>query len=96
MGQYKIIRTDTADAGLRKIILSIAENFGTETAVKKLDDIERQISLLSDHPYMGMDPKYMVLRRQKFKVLILEKNLVFYKINEAKRLVTVYAIVRCV
>lgn len=39
MGQYKIIRTDTADAGLRKIILSIAENFGTETAVKKRQNL---------------------------------------------------------
>ena len=27
MGRYRIIRTDTADAGLRKIILYVAANF---------------------------------------------------------------------
>ena len=40
MIKYKILRTDTADSGLRKIILSIAENFGVETALEKLDVIE--------------------------------------------------------
>ena len=34
MTKYKILRTDTADSGLRKIILSIAENFGVETALE--------------------------------------------------------------
>ena len=35
----------------------------------------------------------MVLRRQGYKVLVLEKNLVFYKVDEAKKVVTVYAVV---
>ena len=35
----------------------------------------------------------MVLRRQGYKVLILEKDLVFYKINETAKVVTIYAIV---
>lgn len=39
-----------------------------------------------------MDPKYMVLKRQGFKVLILEKDLVFYKINEKEKVVTIYAV----
>ena len=89
---YSIIRTDTADAGLRNIVLYIAEHFGAETALEKLDEIEAQINSLAENPYIGMDPKYMVLRRQGYKVLILEKDLVFYKINETDKLITVYAI----
>jgi toxin ParE1/3/4 len=58
----------------------------------RLDRIEREISILAEHPYAGIDPRYMVLRRQGFKVLILEKDLVFYKINEAEKIVTIYAI----
>ena len=50
MIKYKILRTDTADSGLRKIILSIAENFGVETALEKLDVIEKQIALLEENP----------------------------------------------
>ena len=93
MTKYKILRTDTADSGLRKIILSIAENFGVETALEKLDVIEKQIALLEENPFLGMDPHYMVLKRQGYKVLVLDKDLVFYKINEAEQTVIIYAIV---
>ena len=93
MTKYKILRTDTADSGLRKIILSIAENFGVETALEKLDVIEQQIALLEENPLLGTAPHYMVLKRQGYKVLVLDKDLVFYKINEAEQTVIIYAIV---
>ena len=89
---YTLLRTETADSCLRKIVLFIAEKFGNETALDRLDRIEREISILAENPYAGIDPRYMVLRRQGFKVLILEKDLVFYKINEAEKIVTIYAI----
>lgn len=93
MGKYTVIRTDTADAHIHKIILYIAEEFGTDVALEKLDELEGQIMRLADNPYLGMDPRYMVLRRQGYKVLVLEKNLVFYKIDETRKIVTVYAVV---
>lgn len=93
MANYSVIRTDTADAFIHKIILDIAEKFGVEVALKKLDEMEKQIMLLSDNPYIGTDPRYMILRRQGYKVLITEKNLVFYKIDEKQKVVTVYAVV---
>lgn len=91
--KYCVERTETADAGIRKIILYIAQNFGNEVALEKLDELEEQIMKLADDPYIGTDPRYPVLRRQGYKVLILEKDLVFYKINERSRIVTVYAVV---
>ena len=48
---------------------------------------------IADNPYIGTDPRYMILRRQGYKVLITEKNLVFYKIDEKEKVVTVYAVV---
>ena len=89
---YTIIRTDTADSCLTNIILYIAEKFGKDTALKKLADIEKSINALADDPYAGMEPRYMTLKRQGFRVLILKKDLVFYKINETDRIVTIYAI----
>ena len=76
--KYEVIRTDTADAGIRKIILYIAQNFGNTVALEKLDDIEKRILQLGEDPYIGTNPRYSILRRQGYKVLILEKNLVFY------------------
>lgn len=90
---YTVIRTDTADVQLRKIILYIAQNFGSDVALEKLDEIEKQIMELGNSPYIGTDPKYPILKHQGYKVLILKKDLVLYKINERNKTVTVHAVV---
>ena len=91
--KYKVLRTDTADSLIRKIILSVAENFGNDVALEKLDYLEKSIMSLGDNPYIGVEPKYNVLRRQGYLVLILEKDLVFYKVDDSKKQVTIYAVV---
>ena len=91
--KYEVIRTDTADSLVRKIILHVAENFGNDVAREKLDYLEKSIMNLGNNPHIGVEPKYNVLRRQGYLVLILEKDLVFYKVDDNKKQVIVYAIV---
>lgn len=91
--KYKVERTDTADSFIRKIVLNIAENFGSDVALEKLDYLEESIMNLGDNPYIGVQPRYNVLKRQGYLVLILEKDLVFYKVDDDKKVVTVYAVV---
>ena len=91
--KYNIIRTDTADAGIRKIILYVAQNFGKDAALEKLDKIEKRILELGDDPHIGTEPRYLVLKRQGYRVLILEKDLIFYKIDESNKKVLIYAVV---
>ena len=91
--KYKVVRTETADAQIRKIILYVAENFGKEVALEKLEELEQNLLDLGLYPQKGVEPRYLVLKRQGYKVLILKKNLVFYKINEEKKEVTIYAVV---
>ena len=69
------------------------QNFGNDVALKKLDEIEDRIRQLGENPDLGIDPRYLVLKRQGYKVLILEKDLVFYKVNEARKEVIIYAVV---
>lgn len=90
--KYKVLRTDTADSLIRKIILYVAERFGNDVALEKLNALETSILALADNPYIGTDPRYTVLKRQGYKVLITEKDLVFYKINEEQKEVTIYAV----
>lgn len=91
--KYEVIRTETADAGIRKIILYVAQNFGNTVALEQLDEIEERIISLGEDPYIGTEPRYLVLRRQGFKVLIIEKDLVFYKVDEKNKKVVIYAVV---
>ena len=91
--KYEVIRTDTADSLIRKIVLHIAENFGTDVALEKLDNLEEAIMNLGENPYIGVEPKYNILKRQGYLVLILEKDLVFYKVDDSKKQVVIYAVV---
>ena len=90
--KYKIVRTDIADALIRKIVLYVEDKFDNDTALKKLDELESSIMTLADNPYLGEEPRYPVLRRQGYRVLITEKDLVFYKVDECKKVVTVYGV----
>lgn len=91
--KYEVIRTDTADSLIQKIVLYAAENFGTDVALEKLDNLEEAIMSFGENPYIGTDPKYNILKRQGYLVLILDKDFVFYKVDDDKRQVIVYAVV---
>lgn len=70
-----------------------AQNFGNTVALEKLNQIEKQILELGEEPYIGTEPIYRVLKRQGYRVLVLEKDLVFYKIDEENKKVVIYAVV---
>ena len=42
--------------------MNIARNFGEDIALKKLNDLEKNIYLLEDNPYLGITPRYPVLK----------------------------------
>lgn len=92
--KYKIIRTDKADEQLREIIFYIAEDSGSvDIALNYLDKVEKAINSLEEFPMSGSIPRYSILKKQGFRVLIVERHLVFYKICEDKKEVIIYAIV---
>jgi len=92
--KYKIIRTDKADEQLRDIIFYIADDSGSiDIALNYLDKIENAINRLKEFPMSGSEPRYSILRKQGYKVLIVERHLIFYKVNESKKIVIIYAIV---
>lgn len=69
---YKVIRTDTADTMLRSIVLYVAQKFGNDIALEKLDYLEKSVMALERNPHV---------------------DLFFCKVEDDKKLVTVYAIV---
>lgn len=92
--KYKIIRTDKADDQLREIIFYIADDSGdVGIALGYLDKMETVINRLGEFPESGSIPKYSILKKQGYRVVIIERHLVFYKINEEDKTVIIYAIV---
>jgi toxin ParE1/3/4 len=93
--QYTIQRTDKANDQLYEIINYIAEDSGSvQIALGYLDKMESAILRLSTTPHMGSSPRYSILRRQGYRVLIVDKkHLVFYKVDDGAQRVTIYAVV---
>jgi toxin ParE1/3/4 len=90
---YKILRTDKAEEQLREIIFYIADDSGNiDVALGYLDKIETAINRLQEFPESGSIPRYSILKKQGYRVLIIEKHLVFYKINNPDKTVIIYAI----
>ena len=59
--------------------------------------IEKAINSLEDFPMPGSIPRYSILKKQEFRVFIVERHLVFYKVNGDRKKVIIYAVVdgRC-
>ncbi len=92
--KHKILRTDKAEEQLREIIFYIADDSGDiNIALGYLDKIETAINRLQEFPESGSVPRYSILKKQGYRVLIVERHLIFYKINETDKLVIIYAIV---
>lgn len=92
--KYRIVRTDKADEQLRNIIFYIAEDSGDiDIALNYLGKIENAINRLEGFPMSGSIPRYSILRKQGYRVLIVERHLVFYKVDDIAKTVTIYAIV---
>ena len=91
---FQVLRTEKADNQLRDIIYYIADDSGSvEIALEYLAKIEKGMMRLADFPESGSKPRYAILRKQGFSVLILEKHLAFYKIDKENEIVTIYAVV---
>ncbi len=92
--KYKILRTDKAEEQLRAIIFYIADDSGDiNIALGYLEKIETAIKRLQEFQESGSVPRYSTLKKQGYRVVIVERHLVFYKINEEDKLIIIYAIV---
>ncbi len=91
---YRIERTAKTEEQIRDIVLYRAEiTSSIDSALGLLDKLETGINTLSRFPESGAQPRYRALRARGFRVLIVDKYLVFYKVDHGQSLVTIYAVV---
>lgn len=91
---YQIVRTEKADNQLRDLIYYIADDSGSvDVALNYLGKLETAMMRLCEFPESGSTPRYAILRKQGYKVLIVERHLAFYKVDNINKVVTIYAVV---
>lgn len=89
--KYQIVRTDRAEDQIRQIMFYTADSCNADTALKYLDKIETAINRLQDFPESGSIPRYSTLKKQGYRVLIVERHLIFYKVFKEEKKVIIYA-----
>ncbi len=89
---YNILRTDKANDQLFDVIQYIAADVGANIALQYLNKLEAAVMNLADFPYSGTVPRYSILKKQGYRVLIVERHLVFYKVDEKKQTVMIHGI----
>lgn len=89
----KVLFTDKSNDQLNSIINHIASDTQSiDIALNQLEKIEKSIFKLNEIPYIGVKPRYSILKKQGFRVLIIDKYLVFYKVKESSESVIIYGI----
>ena len=91
---YTILRTDKASDQLYSIIQYIAEDSSSvDVALNYPEKLEVEINKLVSTPFIGSYPRYSTLNKQGYRVLIVQRHLVFCKVDEEKKQVMIYAVV---
>ncbi|MCP5102821.1 MAG: type II toxin-antitoxin system RelE/ParE family toxin [bacterium] len=78
---YEIRYLKTAECDLYGIFDYISQD-NPSAAANLLEKIDNSISLLSSNPYLGVIPKDTRLRDKGYRMLIVEKYLVFYIVKD--------------
>ena len=90
---YNIIHTEKFNKELHHQILYVAMQFSKETALQVKETIQTSILNLQLHPYMGSTPKIRSLKNNDFRILILNKLIIFYTVVEETKTVYLLSIV---
>lgn len=78
--KYEVIRTDTADEGIRKIILYAAQNFGNTVTLEKLNQIENRFLNWKKSHTLEQNPDTVFLRDKDIECLFWKKTCFFTKL----------------
>ena len=89
---YRIIIMAQADQALHHIVLHVKQSFSNEIAKSVYQDIKDKIFLLADNPYMGTIPRHTVLRNKNYRMLIINKNIILYRVFDDEKEVRIYNI----
>jgi len=83
MEMHKVVYSDVAKEQLDPIAMYIAQDSGdVDTALCYYDRIETGVSRLSGFPYLGTSPSDSILRLQGYRMPVVERHLVFYKVSD--------------
>lgn len=91
--KYSLKRTDGFSIQLEDILDHIEKAYGNESARKVLGRLKNSMESIQDNPYIGFEIASRVLIRTRWRAYIVDKNIIFYIVDEANKTIILCAIV---
>ena len=86
--RYELYRTDHFTRKMTDLMLYIAEDSGfADRALHCIDRIEEAVEHLAEFPDSGALPRFESIRRKGYRVLIVERYLIFYRVDAKRRFI---------
>ena len=90
---YIVKLTSDANNDINQIIVFIhLESKDINAAISYLDLLEDTILSLEKLPKRGSNPRYKILSNQGYKFLAVKSHLIFYKVDQENKIVTIYRV----
>ena len=89
---YEVYRTSTADKHLEEIVRYVQECSGIAAALRVLDRIEEACEHLALFPRLGAVSRRPTLARRGYRMLVVGRYLLVYKVDDAARRVLIHGI----
>ena len=72
----------------REVIKTHLDQYSTSAAKRLFGKIKTKLEIVKDNPYIYREYE----RRPQFRVMVVDDYLVFYKVNESKKIIEVHRI----
>lgn len=89
---YRIVRSEIFENQLDQILDYIKVSFSKEQALDYLNYLQKEIDNLGKFPNLGKKVCFKINSSEPTNAFISKKNIVFYRINEEEKTITLIAI----
>ena len=83
--KYRVVQTAIFQNQLKELLLNLSQEYSKKVALEYDLFLREQIKMLEEFPYLW--PLDGVEEFQNYHLLISKKNIVFYRIDEEKKIV---------
>ena len=83
--KYRVVQTAIFQSLLKDLLINLGQKYSKNIALEYDEFLKKQIKMLEEYPYMW--PLDSIDEFRDYHLLISKKNIIFYRIDEEKKMV---------
>ena len=83
--RYRVVLTAIFQSLLKELLFNLSQSYSKKVAIEYDEYLKKQLKMLEEYPFMW--PLNNVEEFKDYHLLISRKNIIFYRIDEEKKMV---------